>query len=314
MKTDPEPRYLHFGGHLVPYADARLHVLSTTVKYGIGVFEGLRAYWNNTHGELYCFRLEEHLSRLRDSLHLMEIDPPKNIDGLAGDLIELIRANGFRENLHLRVQIFVAADDGTPASSGPSVVSMAAMPMNNYFGQPALEACVSSWARISDRAVPPRIKAMGNYQNSRLALLEARRNGYGGALLLTEDGRLSEGPGYNVFIVRNGVIATPRLVDAILQGVTRDSVIRLASEDLGLSVEERPIDRTELYLADEVFVCGSAAEVSAVTSIDRRPVGLGSAGKITAALQSAYSEVVRHERRLDLDWTRPVYGPEHGSM
>ncbi|MGI5422065.1 branched-chain amino acid transaminase [Actinomadura luteofluorescens] len=305
-----KPRHVLFRGRLVPYEDARLHVLTTTLKYGVGVFEGLRAYWKEDERELYIFRPHDHFRRLHDSLRVTGMDVPDGIDDLTGRLTELIKANDLRQNLHIRVQAFVDNDDGTPDATGPVVVSMATIPMENYFGRAALDVCVSSWARISERSMPPRVKAIANYQNSRLAMLEARADGYTGAILLTHEGSVSEGPGYNVFVVRDGRIATPRVTDAILQGVTRDTVLQLASRHLGVEVEERRIDRTELYLADEVFVCGSAAEVTAVASIDRRPVGGGGAGETTTALQWLYDAATRGTLDREQGWVEPVYHPE----
>lgn len=301
------PQYLLYDGRLVAYEDAKLHVLSTTLKYGVGVFEGYRAYWNEDHGELYAFRVGDHMRRLRDSLRLTSIEEPAEVDTLADQLLGLIRANDLHENLHMRVQVFVNSEDGKPDDTGPALVSMAAIPMASYFERPSLDVCVSSWARISERSMPPRVKALANYQNSRLALLEARTNGYDAALLLTQDGSVSEGPGYNVFIVRNGRLATPPPTQAILEGITRATVLQLAREELGLDVDERPIDRTELYLADEVFVCGSAAEVSCVSSVDRHRVADGNPGTITADLQRLYRAAARNELH-DRGWTSAVYG------
>jgi branched-chain amino acid aminotransferase len=305
MKT--RPKYLLFDGELVAYEDARLHVLSTTLKYGVGVFEGYRAYWNEDHGELYAFRVDDHMRRLRDSLRLTAIEEPADIESLGNQLLDLIRSNDLRENLHMRVQVFVNSEDGTPDATGPALVSMAAIPMGSYFERPSLDVCVSSWARISERSMPPRVKALANYQNSRLALLEARTNGYDAALLLTQEGNVSEGPGYNVFIVRNGRLATPPPTEAILEGITRATVLELASAELGLEVDQRPIDRTELYLAEEVFVCGSAAEVSCISSVDRHQIGDGTPGSITANLQRLYRAAVRNELH-DRGWTSAVYG------
>ncbi len=179
-----KPQYLLFDGELVPYEDAGLHVLSTTLKYGVGVFEGYRAYWNEEHDELYAFRVGDHMRRLRDSLRLTAIDEPADFGTFGEQLLDLIRANSLRENLHMRVQVFVNSEDGTPDATGPALVSMAAIPMGSYFARPSLDVCVSSWARISERSMPPRVKALANYQNSRLARLEARTNGYDAALLV----------------------------------------------------------------------------------------------------------------------------------
>lgn len=302
------PSFLLLNGELVPYEDARLHVLTPALKYGIAVFEGFRGYWNEDDEELYAFRVDDHLRRLRASLSITGIDFDRDVFELGHDLVTLIRRNDLRENIHMRIQVFVASDDGTPGDVGPTVTCIAAMPMGRYFGNPKLDLCVSSWARISDRSFPPRVKSIANYHNGRLAMIEAKRNGYDAPLLLTPEGRVSEGFGYNVFVLRNGRLATPSVTEGILEGVTRDSVLRLAREELGIEVDERPIDRTELYSADEVFVCGSAAEISTVASVDRHAYNGGETGELTAELQRLYLAAVRAEIRRDWGWTRSVYG------
>lgn len=310
MSTASSPvRYLLHDGELIDYADARLHVLSTSMKYGVGVFEGFRAYWSEEEGELYAFRVQDHMRRLLDSMRVVEIEGPTDIDELTEQLLGLVRANDLRSNLHMRAQVFVDSADGKPDDTGPSTVYMAAIPMGNYFGATGLDVQISSWARLSDRAMPPRVKSIANYQNGRLALLEARRNGYGAALLLTENGHVAEGAGYNVFMVRQGRLCTPPSTESILEGITRDSVIQLAQKELGLDIDIRPIDRTELYSADEIFVCGSAAEVNHVKSVDRTPIGDGSQpGEITAQLQGLYQQAVRGQLDSFRDWVIPVYG------
>lgn len=307
MSTTPAApvRYLLRDGELVPYEDAKLHVLSSSLKYGVGVFEGYRAYWDDEAGELHGFRIDAHMKRLVESMRVVEIDGPTDTVLLEEQLVELIRANELRSNLHMRVQVLVDSFDGKPDDRGPASVFMAAIPMGNYFGATGLHVQISSWARLSDRSMPPRVKSIANYQNGRLALLEARRNGYDAALLLTGAGTVSEGAGYNVFMVRGGVLVTPPVTESILEGVTRDSVITLAA-DLGIDVVQRPIDRTELYSAEEIFVCGSAAEINHVRSVDRTPVGSGEAGPTTVALQAAFREAVLG--RSPHAWTRAIYG------
>lgn len=300
-------RYLLRDGELIEYDDARLHVLATTLKYGVGVFEGFRAYWSAEDNELYAFRVKDHMRRLVDSMRVVEIDGPNDIDELSDQLLSLVRANELRSNLHMRTQVFVNSSDGKPEDSGPAIVFMAAIPMGNYFGATGLDVQISSWARLSDRSMPPRIKSIANYQNGRLALLESRRNGYDAALLLTEDGHVAEGAGYNVFIVRNGRLCTPPSTESILEGITRDSILHLAHTHLNLDVDLRPIDRTELYSADEIFVCGSAAEVNHVASVDRNVIGNGSAGEITQKLQNLYQQAVIGRAAADQNWALPVY-------
>ncbi|MET3176307.1 UNVERIFIED_ORG: branched-chain amino acid aminotransferase [Arthrobacter sp. UYCu721] len=300
-------KYLLHDGELVDYADARLHVLSTSLKYGVGVFEGFRAYWSEDEQQLYAFRVSDHLKRLIDSMRVVEIDGPQDIGKLGEQLLGLIRANELRGNLHMRAQVFVDSKDGKPEDTGPSTVFMAAIPMGNYFGSTGLNVQISSWARLSDRSMPPRVKSIANYQNGRLALLEAKRNGYDAALLLTENGHVAEGAGYNVFMVRQGRLCTPPVTESILEGITRDSVLHLARTELGVDVDIRPIDRTELYSADEVFVCGSAAEVNHVASVDRTPIGKVTAGDITRSLQDLYRQAVVGRVAADQNWATPVY-------
>ena len=303
----PKARYLLHDGELVEYADARLHVLSTTLKYGVGVFEGFRAYWSNDDQQLYAFRVADHMRRLVESMRVVEIDGPQDVDALTEQLLGLIRANELRGNLHMRAQVFVDSSDGKPEDTGPATFFMAAIPMGNYFGASGLDVQISSWARLSDRSMPPRIKSIANYQNGRLAMLEARRNGYDAALLMTESGHVAEGAGYNVFMVRKGQLCTPPITDSILEGITRDSVLHLARTELGLDVDIRPIDRTELYSADEVFVCGSAAEVNHVKSVDRTTIGWGGVGELTARLQRLYLDAVVGRAAADQGWAQPVY-------
>ena len=303
------PTYLLHDGELVPYADARLHVLSTSTKYGVGVFEGFRAYYDDEAGELYAFRVADHMRRLVASMRVVGIDGPEDVGLLEEQLLGLIRANDLHEDLHMRAQVFVDSPDGKPDDTGPATVFMAAIPMGRYFDRPGLNVQISSWARISDRSMPPRVKSIANYQNGRLALLEARRNGYDAALLPTVDGHVSEGAGYNVFMVRDGKLCTPPVTESILEGITRDSVLQLARGELDVEVTERPIDRTELYSAEEVFVCGSAAEVSPVSSVDRIPVADGEPGELTRQLQDLYRRAVRNRVAAERGWAQPVYAP-----
>jgi branched-chain amino acid aminotransferase len=307
MSAAAKPEYLMRDGVLIRYDEARLHVLSTSTKYGVGVFEGFRAYHDEAADQLYAFRVPDHFRRLRASMQVVGIDGPTDMALLEEQLLELIRVNGLREDLHMRAQVFVDAPDGKPDDTGPATVFMAAIPMGRYFERPGLSVQISSWARVSDRSMPPRVKSIANYQNGRLALLEARRNGYDAALLTTVDGHVSEGAGYNVFMVRDGKLCTPAVTDSILEGITRDTVIALAVSELGVDVVERSIDRTELYSADEVFVCGSAAEVSPVSAIDRSPIAGGETGPLTRQLQDLYRRAVRNQVAVERGWAQPVY-------
>jgi len=302
------PGFLLFNGELVEYDRARVHVLRTAFKYGAIVFEGFRAYWNEGQRELYGFRLQDHFSRLLASMKITRMPSNYGVDAYVDDLLRLMRANELREDLHMRVAAFVDADDGSLASTEPVAVSMAAMPMGRYFAHEGLHVAVSSRTRISDFSMPPRVKAVPNYHNSRLALLQARTDGYDDAILLSQDGKVTEGPGYGVFISRGGRLITPPVTAGILESITRDSLLRLAAEELGVDVQEREIDRTELYLADEIFFCGSSAEVTPVLSVDRHPVGGGKPGTRTLELREHFQAAARGAMPDKFGWLTPVYG------
>lgn len=300
-------RFVLFDGDVVPYGEARIHVLAPAMKYGIAVFEGFCGYWNEVDAELYTFRMADHLRRLRASIDMAGLDFEGDVLGLEEDVHRIIRANEYRQNIHMRLQVLLAADDGTPESSGPTVVSITAVPVTTYFEKPMLHLGFSSWERISDRAMPPRMKSVANYHNGRLASQEAKRNGYDAPLMLNDRGRIAEGFGYNVAFVRDGTLITPAVTESILEGITRDAILRLARDELGLAVEERAVDRTEIYSMDEAFVCGSAAEVTAVGSIDRHAYQGGKAGEVTSRLRGLYLELARGERLREWGWLSSVY-------
>jgi len=306
------PKFLLLNDELVDYDRARVHVLSTAFKYGAIVFEGLRAYWNREQQQLYGFRLDDHFRRLAQSTKIVRMPGRHDVDGYCQALLGLIRANDLREDLHMRVSVFVDADDGNMASTEPVSTTMAALPMGQYFRKEGLHVSVSSWTRIADSSMPPRVKAVPNYHNSRLALLQARVDGYDDTILLSSDGKAAEGPGYCVFVLRDGRLATPPITGGILESVTRDSLIRLAGAKLRMPVEEREIDRTELYIAEEMFFCGSAAEVTPILSVDRHAVGDGSTGQLTRRLRELFLATARCEVADEFGWLTPVY-PRTGS-
>lgn len=302
------PEYLYFKGEIVPYPEARVHVLSTAFKYGAILFEGLRAYWSEERQELYGFRLREHFQRLLHSMKIARIPGPTDIDEYIEKLLELIRANDLREDIHMRVQVFVETNDGNVGATDPVGVSMAAMPLGRLLPPEGVSVQVSSWTRISDRVMPPRVKAVANYHNSRLALLQARADGYDDAVLMTPEGKVAEGPGYTLMAVHDGRLITPSTTDAILEGVTRSSLLHLARASLGMETVERSIDRSELYVFDELLFCGSGAEVTPIVSVDRHPVGDGEPGRHTLRLRETYLAYARGAVGDEFGWLTPVYG------
>ena len=304
--TSPS-RYLYLNGKLLPYDEARIHVQSAAVKYGASVFEGLRAYWNPQQGELYVFRLSEHIDRLLNSLRLMRMEHGFSREELASSILEVLRKNEVREDVHLRQSAYVEAD-GALDATGPVGLAVDAKPYR-LTGKAGITVGVSSWTRISDQSMPPRIKCSANYQNGRLAMLEAKANGHEGALLLNGRGKLAEAPGACCFIVRNGVPITPPVTADILESVTRATLLELFARELGVTPEVREIDRTEVYVADEAFLCGSGWEITPILAVDRLPLGDGKEpGRLTRAIEQCYFAVARGEKPAYRRWLTPVYG------
>jgi branched-chain amino acid aminotransferase len=303
-----KPRLLNMNGTIIRYEDARVHVLSTAMKYAASVYEAMRAYWSDADQQLYVFRLREHLQRLRRSAKIARIPLPADPARFERETLEVIRANDLHEDLHVRLIVFVDTDDGGLASREPVGYVIAPIPTTRYFETAGLHVGVSSWHRTADNAIPARVKAAANYQNSRLALLQAKTDGYDDAIMLNQDGSVAEGPGYTLFLVRDDQAMTPSVTSNILEGVTRSTLLTLFPESLGVTVEQREIDRTELYVADEAFFAGTAAEVTPILSVDRRPVGEGAMGPLTAKVRDAYFRAVRDGSAPHPEWRTPVYG------
>jgi branched-chain amino acid aminotransferase len=303
-----KPKLLNMNGRVIPYEDARVHVLSTAMKYAASVYEAMRAYWSDADQQLYVFRLREHLKRLERSAKIARIPLPADAARLERETLEIIRANNLKEDLHVRLIVFVDTEDGGLGSREPVGYTIAPIPTARYFETGGLHVAVSSWTRTSDNAIPARVKAAANYQNSRLALLQAKTDGYDDAILLNNDGSVAEGPGYTLFLVQDEKPLTPSVTSNILEGVTRSTLLTLFPEALGLPVEQRDIDRTELYTADEAFFTGTAAEVTPILSIDRRPVGDGTMGPLTAKVRDAYFRSVRDGSAPHPEWRLPVWG------
>jgi branched-chain amino acid aminotransferase len=301
------PKYLLKNGKIVPYGECTIHTLSTAVKYSAVVFEGLRAYWNDELAELFVFRLDEHLRRLSMSMRIVRMESPYTEEELKSQLLNLIKHNDLHEDLHIRIQVFVEAENGALSSTEPIGVTIAAMPHGRYVEKQGIHCCVSSWTRISDDSCPPRVKCIANYHNARLALLQAQVDGYDDAILLDSQGKVTEGPGYNLFVVRDGIPTTCPTTSAILEGITRATLIELFHEVHDMSVVEREIDKTELYIAQEAFFCGSGAEVIPIYSVDRHTLSDGGPGPYTSLIRKTYFDVVRGKLRYREEWLTPVY-------
>jgi branched-chain amino acid aminotransferase len=306
-----KPRYVWLDEQIVPYESAKIHALSTAFKYAAIVYEGLRGYWNQQSGQLYLFRVADHLRRLEDSAKIARMAIPASVQEIESRIVELVRANELRQDIHIRVLVYVAADDGALDSVDPVGTVIAAMPMGRYpekrQADRGLNVCVSHWRRNSDDGSPVRVKTTGNYFNSRLALLQARDGGYDDAIIVDSAGKVTEGPGYNIFLVRGGRLSTPAVTHGILEGVTRDTIIRLYHEATGSAVSERTVDKSELYLADEIFYCGSGKEVSAIRSVDGIVLRTEAPGNITKAIRTSYFAVARGESGDHDDWLTAVH-------
>jgi branched-chain amino acid aminotransferase len=297
-----------YNGKIVPKEDVRVHVDTVGFKYCAMVFEGIRAYWNDAERQLYAFRLPDHARRLEDSVRVMRMNTPLASPDYERAVLQALEANEIVQSAHIRQMVWV---DGGGEVFGVEPVSHAVIvtPKAGWFSgsEPGIHASVSSWQRISDNTIPPRVKCAANYQNARLALLQAKLDGYDSTILLNADGKVSEEPRGCIFLVKGGRVITPQVTNDILESITRDTLIRLFQDQYTTEVVVRDVDRTELYLAQEAFVCGSGLEVTPILSIDRHRIGKGLPGEITVAIRDAYLRVARGEMEQYTGWLSPVY-------
>ncbi|HJP39708.1 MAG: branched-chain-amino-acid transaminase [Gammaproteobacteria bacterium] len=288
-----QPKLIMMNGELVPFDEAGLHPLSLAVTYAATVFEGLRAYQTPDNEQFSLFRLAEHIRRLQAGMKLLRFDGTYETDYLRDCLTRLIYANEPDGDVYIRLLVYIEGA-GLMSTTGPVGFTAAAMPRTRpKLGDTGLSLGVSSWQRLSDNACPPRIKSTANYLNARLVSHQAKADGYDGALMLTPQGKVSEAPIACFFMVRDGQLITPDRSSNILESITRDTILTRYRELTGSRVEERIVDRSELYLADEAFLCGTGQEILPVTSIDRLPVGNGTIGPITEQLRQDYFAIVR---------------------
>ena len=300
--------YAYFQKRIVPLEEAQLPVMTHAFLYGTGVFEGIRGNWSEERGEVLLFRPREHFERIRMSAQILKIGLPLSVDELTDICVQVVARCGFREDVYIRP---IAYKSG--AVIGPKMHDveddylMFVLPFGNYLDVEAGIRCqTSSWRRVPDTSIPARAKVTGLYVNSALAKTEAMENGFDEAIMLNDDGHVSEGSGENVVIVRHGRLITPARSDNVLEGITLASVARLAEDELGLEVIERTVDRSELYVADECFLTGTAAHLSPVIEVDRRKVGSGAIGPVTKKLQALFFDAIRGRNPKYADWVTPV--------
>lgn len=308
MKYDVAHRRIWFKGEILDVNDAKINILAPTSQFGLNVFEGIPCYWNEEEKQLYAFRLDDHYDRLLRSAKLIQLDCPYTKEDFKKAFVDVIKANEYDENLSVRQTLFVDGF-GSWGSDGPVDMFVAPIPRGKTsaeYNKKGLNVCVTSWRRISDETLSPRIKCGANYINSRVGQREALRNGYDTCIFLNEAGKVAEGPGSCFFIVKNGTIITPQLTDSVLESITRDTVIKIA-KGKGIPVVERTIDRTELYTCDEAFLCGSAMEITPVLSIDKYIIGDGKTGVLTRDIHMTYVNAASGKIKGYKNLVTPIY-------
>ncbi len=301
--------YAFFNCKFMPLDEAKIGIMTHAFNYGTACFEGIRGNWNAEQETIYLFRIEDHYRRLIGNCRVLKIDIPYTVDELCKLTVELVEKNRHREDIYVRPIAYKSSHVvGVRLHDLEDDFLIFATPFGPYLDIiKGIRCGVSSWRRIDDNVIPPRAKITGLYVNSALAKTEAVENGFDEGILLSQDGHVSEGSGENIFLVVGGKLVTPPSWDNILVGITRDTVMRLAAEELGIETIERPIDRSELYIADECFLTGTAAHVSPVLEIDHRKVGDGQVGPITKKLQDLYFSIVQGKNQKYLHWCTPAY-------
>lgn len=299
--------YVFYQGQIVEEKEVSISVRCKAFNYGLGCFEGIRAYWDEEKEQLFVFRMKEHYQRLLDSCKTIYIRLPYTVEDLCRWTVELLKKHDFRTTVYIRPVAYKGSDLLYPTlQDDDDRLLIYCQPLGKLSGKEELRAAISSWQRLNDNMLPPRTKATAAYLNSALASLEALQNGYDEAILLTADGHVCEGPGENIFMVRKGKLVTPPPSDNILEGITRDTVMILAKEELGLEVVERSIPRTELYAAEEVFFSGTAMEVVSVVEVDNRKIGSGKQGEVCKKLKDLFFDVAKARHPKYAHFCTPV--------
>jgi branched-chain amino acid aminotransferase len=303
------PNFAFFKGRIVPYSEAKIGVLTHTFNYGTGVFGGLRAYWNSDEEQLFVFRPLDHYRRFLDSAKLLLMELPYSEADLVQSTIELLKAENYRTDCYIRpISYFGDEVIGVKLHGLNPEITIVAIPFGSYVpNEEESHVTVSSWKRLDDNMIPARGKISGAYVNSALVKTDAQRSGYDEAIVLNQDGHISEGSAENIFLIRKGIAYTPTVSENILEGITRSMVIMLLRDEMGVEVIERPIDRTEVYLAEEVFFCGTGVQIAAITSVDHRLIGTGRIGPITGQLRQIYFDIVRGKNPKYRELCVPVY-------
>jgi branched-chain amino acid aminotransferase len=303
------PKFVFFNGKIVPYEEAKVGVLTHALNYGTAVFGGVRAYWNKEESQLFVFRPYDHYKRFLESMKIMRMKSDFTKEDLTKATIDLLSKHQYEEDCYIRPLAFFTDEIiGVRLHNLTTAVSIAAMPFGRYVqNEEGAHVTVSSWQRVDDNIIPARGKIAGSYVNSAFAKTDAQLAGFDEAIVLDRSGHVSEGSAENIFMVRNGTFVTPPITDNILEGIVRRTIMAIVQEELGMQVVERSIDRTELFLADELFFVGTGVQLTAITRVDNRSIGDGKMGPLTARLREIFFDTVRGKIPKYRHWCTPVY-------
>jgi branched-chain amino acid aminotransferase len=312
MRAEADPNLIvWFNGDYVPLRQARVGILTHALHYGTGVFEGIRAYWDDAEHQLFAFRPREHFERWKQNCGILRIEVPLSAEELCAITLELLDRNALRTDVYVRPLAYKSAERVGVSTDSQDGLAIVALPFGDYLhSEQGLHAGVSAWRRLEDNAIPARAKICGAYVNSALATDDAKRSGFDEAIFLNESGHVAEGATSNLFLVRHGALITPPSTENVLEGITRASIIELARREMGIDTVERPIDRSELYICDELFLTGTAVGVAPVVRVDHRPVREGEIGPITRQLRRLYCEAARGHLPAYRHWLLPAF-PSH---
>lgn len=300
-------KYAYFNQQIVPIAEAKISVMTQTFNYGTGCFGGIRGYWNEEKETLFVFRIRDHYQRFLNSAKMLLMQLDYTPDDLVAITLDLLATEGWRQNCYIRPLAYNSDETiAVRLHDLHAAVTIFTIPLENFLPTAGLKVNTSSWRRVDDTAIPARGKIIGSYANSSLIKSESQLNGFNDAIVLNQDGHVSEGSAANFAIIRDGVLITSPVESNILEGITRRSILHLAEAELGLRVVERPIDRSEVYLADEAFFCGTGAQVAPITSIDHRTIGDGEVGPLVKQLQEIFFAIVRGKNEKYMEWLTPV--------
>lgn len=302
-------KYAFFKGKIVPFSEAKISIMTHAFNYGTGVFEGIRGYWNPQKKQKYILKIKEHYMRMINSCKILKIGIDYSADELSKITVDLVKKNTYKEDVYIRPIAYKGEEKiGLGLTGVKDDFAIFLAPFGDYLDvSKGIKVCTSSWTRLDDNIIPARAKITGGYANSSLAKSEAIENGFAEAILLTKEGYVSEGSGENIFLVRDGKLITPSLSQSILEGITRAAIFELAKNELNIEVIERPVNRSELYVSDELFFCGTGAQVSPIIEVDRRKIADGKVGPITEKLKEIYFAAVRGDNSKYSSWLTPVY-------